>query len=350
MKKTPKVFLDANVVISAGKPPGGPEIERVAELVDADLITIVTTDLTIVEVSKKHAANDYDIVKEFGRPHFRKIIEVVTGTPLPTLGKGKIKEALTALYDASTRTLFKTLGAKTLTIDAVKPSAVFEAYASGAGFFSGEGKKDQFPDAFIFECLKQEATTAEPVIIVSTDGDFLKPVQAEKHISLVKSLPELFKALGLEMDAPEIDDFLEANTDALTAAVDDELQDWGLQGDVEDSEIDETTVTGVEIQKVTAFQPADPGGVILVVGRLAVKANVSYSHPNWDEAMYDSEDKVLIPFESVSGETEVAFEVDVSMSITVDETGKPASIEGLHFRNGGFQYVELHPYDPYEDM
>lgn len=44
-KPIPKVFLDANVVIGAGKPPGGPEIARIVDLVEAGLISVLTTDL-----------------------------------------------------------------------------------------------------------------------------------------------------------------------------------------------------------------------------------------------------------------------------------------------------------------
>lgn len=50
--KVPSVFLDANIVIRAGKPPGGPEIDRVGDLVDAGLVKILTTDLTVTEVAK----------------------------------------------------------------------------------------------------------------------------------------------------------------------------------------------------------------------------------------------------------------------------------------------------------
>lgn len=347
---TPKVFLDANVVIAAGKPPGGPILSRVADLVEAGLITVLTTDLTITEVAKKHASNDYEVIKDVGRAHFRKIVEQVVGTMIPEITKAEMKAKLTAAYDASTNAMFQTLGAKTLAIDDIKPSSVFAAYAAGEGFFTGEGKKDQFPDAFIFECLKAEASKKEPVIIVSNDGDYYKPAQSEKNISLVKSLPELFKALGLEVDAPEIDDFFEQHKAELVAAADGELADWGLIADVEDAEIDETTVTDLDVQELTAFKPTEEGDPILVVGRLTVKANISYTHPNWDEAMYDSEDKRLIPFEDVSGETEVSLDVDVSMSIAVDDEGNPAEIEELRFRNSDFQYVELHPYDPYEHM
>ena len=59
--------------------------------------------------------------------------------------------------------------------------------------------------------------------------------------------------------------------------------------------------------------------------------------------MYDSEDKVLIPFEDVSGETEIILEAEFSMSILVDENGDPTEIEEFKFRNDKFVWVELNP-------
>ena len=63
--------------------------------------------------------------------------------------------------------------------------------------------------------------------------------------------------------------------------------------------------------------------------------------------MYDSEDKVFIPFENVSGESEVELSIDISMSINVDEDGDLDEIETVRFRNGDFQYVTLHPPETY---
>jgi predicted nucleic acid-binding protein len=347
-QNTPRVFLDANILIAAGKPPGGPEIARVVDLIDAGLVTVLTTDLTISEVSKKHAANDFDLIKEICQPHVRKILEETTGIAVPIQKKAILKKKLRDKYDASTKAMLSELKANVLLIDEIKPSTIFRDYALGKGIFSGEGKRDQFPDAFAFECIKQKASEAEPVIIVSNDGDFVAPVANAEHITLVKSLPQLFEKLGLEMEAPEIDEFLEDNTDELVEAVDSELSNWSLQGDVEDSEIDDTNVSNVEIKRLTAFRPTTKGDAILVVGQLSVTATVSYTHPDWENAMYDSEDKILIPFEDVSGETEVEMTIDVSVSIAVDEQGDPVEIEELRFRNDDFVYVELHPYDPYE--
>lgn len=345
----PKVFLDANVVIQAGKPPGGPLISRVTDLVNAGLIKVLTTDLTIAEVAKKHTENDYEVIKEVGRPHFRKIVSEHIGINLPEIHKAELRASISQKYGELVAAMFTNLKAKTLVIDDIKPSKVFAAYAEKSGFFSGEGKRDQFPDAFIFECLKAEVSAKSPVIIVSNDGDFLAPVKSVEHISLLKNIPDLFQLLGLQVEAPEIEEFLEENKEELISFVDTEISDWGLQvSDVEDAEIDESTVTEVEITNLISFGSLNKDDNILVVGSVEVTVTVAYTHPNWDEAMYDSEEKVLIPFDDVSGETEVVLNAEFSMSIAVDEDGKPLEIEEFQFRNGDFVYIEIDNYENYK--
>lgn len=347
-KSVPKVFIDANVVIQAGKPPGGPILTRVADLVKAELIEVLTTDLTVTEVAKKHAENDYEVIKEVGRPHFRKVVAEALGVALPETSKAELKAGLLRKYEKLTRELFKGLSATILPVDDVKPSTVFTSYAEGTGFFSGEGKKDQFPDAFIFECLKAQASSDSPVIIVSDDGDFEKPAEGEPDIQLLTSLPDLFEKLGLQVEAPEVNAFLNSHQSDLLKAVDRELSDWGLQAtDVEDADIEETAVTAVDIEGLASFGSSDGKGPILVVGRMSITATATYTHPNWDEAIYDSEEGRLIPFGDVSGETDVSLDADFSMSITVDKNGHPARIEDFRFRNDDFLQIELYPYDPY---
>jgi hypothetical protein len=58
-----------------GKPPGDFMFDRLVDLVKAGFITVVTTDLTKDEIVKKHVEDDYRAVKEFGRKHFRTIVE-----------------------------------------------------------------------------------------------------------------------------------------------------------------------------------------------------------------------------------------------------------------------------------
>jgi len=53
-------------------------------------------------------------------------------------------------------------------------------------------------DAFIFECLKHEASEMEPIVVVSDDGDFDTPSKDAINISVLKSIPELFCKAGPE--------------------------------------------------------------------------------------------------------------------------------------------------------
>lgn len=341
-----KIFIDANIFIQEGKPPGGPLIKRLKDIIDAGFIDLLTTDLTYQEVIKKHTQDHYDVIKEVGRTHFRQLIKNVLGTKLPDINKTELKSKLTEIYTQSTEAMFVELNCEWLEIDDVNPSIVFSDYATGEGFFASTGKKDQFPDAFIFECIKAKATKEVPVIIVSDDGDFDKPVESEGHISLVKSLPDLFKTLGLQMDAPKVESFFVHNNDELIEAVDRELDNWGLVDDVENGEITETDVTNVEVIELISFSPIEKENPILVTGRLSVNVNASYTHPDWDESIYDSEDKRYIFLEYKSGETDVSFEVDVSMSLAVDKDGTPKNIKEMRFRSGEFQYIQLYPLDP----
>ena len=344
-----KVYLDSNVVIEAGKPPGGPLLERLADLVKADLVEVITTDLTIAEVAKRHTNNDYDTIKDITRPHFRRVFEEHTEGELPEITREELRDSISKKYKESVSEMFDELGAKVLEIDDVKPSTVFNSYAEGTGFFSADGKKDQFPDAFIFECLKSEATPESPVIIVSKDGDFETPVESEDDISLVGSIPDLFKKLGLEVEAPEVEEFLDDNQPLFMSCVQNELDNWGLVvSDVADGEIYEASVKESEPSDLISFGSIERGGDILVVGKVEFVASVTYSHPNWDNAAYDSEDKRLIPFEDVDGVTELSLEAEFTMSLAVNEDGEPFEIEEFQFRNDKFQWVDLYPYDPYE--
>ena len=183
-----KVFFDANVLIQAGLSAGGPIVSRIADLVRADLIEVITTDLTITEIAKRHTDNEYDAIKEVGRAHFRRLVAEHLGMKMPEVSKADLKAATSKKYSKLVAEMFKDLGAKTLRLDDVKPSTIFISYAEGSGFFTGEGKRHQFPDAFIFERLKQEASEDSRITVVSNDNDFEAPVKATENFSRVSSV------------------------------------------------------------------------------------------------------------------------------------------------------------------
>jgi hypothetical protein len=81
----------------------------VADLVKGGFITVLTTDLTKLEVAKKLAKNDFDVIKEIGRPHFRKITKDVTGVELPAVTKAEIFDRLFKKSADETEKMFAAL-------------------------------------------------------------------------------------------------------------------------------------------------------------------------------------------------------------------------------------------------
>jgi hypothetical protein len=349
-KKPTTVFLDANVVIQAGKPPGGPLFDRLVDLVKAGFIKVLTTELSKTEIAKKHIEDDYTVVKDVGRDHFRRLVEDVSDVKVPPINKSAIKAKLFTKHTEGVAKMFAALKAKTLSIDAIKPSVILDSYTQKKGLFSGEGKKDQFPDAFIFECIRAEASTNDPIVIISNDKDFDAPVKNEDNLSVLKSIEGLFKTLGLQVDDPDIEDFLDKQHDNLVDHFDSELKNWWLDAsDVQDADIEVSTVEDVELGELTTFGTIEGGNEIIVIGNATLQANVSYTHPDWDTAIYDSEDGTSIPWnDDVSGETEVEVEVEFSMSIQANGQGEPTDIKELRFTSDEGLSVELHPPNEYK--
>ncbi len=354
MRDNPKqVFIDSNIIIQQKRGQKELVFNRIIELVKNDFITILTTDLTKTEVVKRYTENDYQAIKEIRSPHFREIVEKATNVKLPERNETEIRDTLFEKNTDEVEKIFGSLKAKTLLIDSIKPSIVFDTYARKEGFFSGECKKDQFPDAFIFECLKPEASKENPIIIISNDGDFdcsVNNEENEKRFSVLKSFADLFKELNLEIDEPYVDDFLEKQHDEILDLVNSELNNWYIMAfmasDVMEAEIDEADVSDISISDISAFGKVSKED-ILVIGKVKIEANVSFSHPDWDTAIRDSEDKTVHPWRTVTGETEVELELDFSMTILLDENGKPSQVEELHFNDTDI-YVELYPYETYK--
>jgi hypothetical protein len=116
-----KVFLDANVVIRAGRPPGGLLIPRVVDLVDAGYVKAVTTDLTKMEVAKKHAANDFEVIGHLTKRRVRDLADEILDIKLPGISPTELHQKLLGKYQNSVEDMFRSLRAETISIDSVKP-------------------------------------------------------------------------------------------------------------------------------------------------------------------------------------------------------------------------------------
>ena len=241
-------------------------------LVHHGFISVVTTDLTIKEVINHHTQETFNALRPLADPRFRRLAATHFSVEFPCLSNAMTRDQIRLHVTDGVRRMFQSLGARILDINVVSPSVIFEAYAQNEGLFIAQNKKSQFPDAFIFECLKTVVSADNPLLMVADDTDFDLPAEREDNIDLVKSISGLFEKLGLKQDEPEddIDPFFYAelmeNAEFLAYVEfqDDYMDGYGVTA----------TCHTIEFDNINAFQQVDEGAPLLLSVDATVQLDV----------------------------------------------------------------------------
>ena len=266
------VFFDASSFITVGAPPGNVAFQRIVDIVQHGVISVVTTDLTMKEVISHHTRETFNALRPLADPRFRRLAARHFSVDFPNLPNAKIRERIRREITIGVQVMFQSLGARILDINVVSPSVIFESYHLNEGFFVAQNKKNQFPDAFIFECLKTVVSSDSPLLVVAEDTDFDVPANSEDSIELVKSVSELFAKLGLKQDEPDFDlepflyDELMGNTEFLAYV---EFQDDYMDG----YRVTASCHT-IDFDSINAFQQVDEGAPLLLSVDATVELDV----------------------------------------------------------------------------
>ena len=348
---TINIYLDSNIIIKLGVPPQSPSLDRINDLQRKGVINVVTTSLTIDEIAKKYTSNDFKLISGIARSGFKKAFSKISDLELPFDNKQDLFEALLKENRKEVTKFHKTLSASVIDIDGVKPSSVFDQYAKGLGVFADGAKDGQVQDAFIFEALKLGLKEIGQIHIVSSDKDFEHLVRTRpKKFKLDATLEEFISRVDETiLDEEDIETWLEDNNRELEREFESELNGWAIQSmDVQEGYVEESTLNEIEFIDFQGFGPVKRNGNALIIGRTTVGALLSFTHPNWDEAMYDSEDKVLIPFENVQGDIESDLDIFFSMSVTMKK-GKLHEIDEVRFTDETkFIYQDFYDHSHYK--
>ena len=183
MSKQPiNVFFDASSLIKVGAPPGNETFQRLVDLVRYGFITVVTTELTVAEIARHHI----DVALERLRPlmdsRFRHLAAKHFHIELPSMSDAEVRIQVRQDVIDGVNEMFSSLEATALDVNQVKPSVIFADYDQNEGVFVSHNKKNQFPDAFIFECLKSIVSVDVPLLIVADDTDFKEPANRADYI------------------------------------------------------------------------------------------------------------------------------------------------------------------------
>ena len=305
------VFFDSNILIQLGLPPGNETFQRIVDLVEYGLITVVTTDLNKTEIVRHHTDYAFGKLKPLFDRRSRLFAARYFGMQIPEISQAEARNQIENQISGGVESMFAALKANVLDIDKIKPSVIFGDYDRNEGLFGTQNKKRQFPDAFIFACLKSEASSDDQLLIVTDDPDFIEPAKRADYIFVVGSIRGLFEELQLLVDEPDPD--LEPFLFGQLLESPDFLS--FVEGDfygLDDNRIEISCIT-IEFDSIIAFQQVNENAPLLVSATVEAPLDLKIDRVGDD------------PIESGTGKARVSFYV----SVTIDENGDPIDITDL---------------------
>ncbi|HDS1039283.1 TPA: DUF4935 domain-containing protein [Stenotrophomonas maltophilia] len=301
------VFVDANVWITWGQGFGKAEASTLAELVKHDLVILVTTDLTIMEIAKRFRNNDIAALEPLTKPDLQHAAQRYLKLKVPEFDREALRKSLFEHHmRAVSQDLAERFDAHVRSINSVKPTHILDQYTHGTGLFSASTKKDQFPDAFIFAVISKGVSAKRPLIVWSQDGDFSTACEKAEHITRVTSMPKLLRALGVMPEGEAVIQVFDDNPALFLHPLKAEIEECSIDVyDIDDADAEVLQVLEVVSIEVSAlYQIGEGQDRYIGFAECHLRVELSFSHPDWESAMWDSEDKVAIPFHTVEGETQ----------------------------------------------
>jgi len=310
-----KVFLDWEVLFDTRASFYTLELQFLTDLVNAGIVEVLTTDLVMIETCTARARYDLLDIVDLTSEHIRKIVAKAFGIDLPALDRNQLWNLLLEKHGAEVSAVFTALKARQLSLDDTKPSSVFADYVAGKGFFDDSRCRGSFVNAMIFECLKREASKETPVIIVSKDAVFDAPVEAAEHVSLVYSLPALFDALGLEVERPDILEFLTLCQSEIIEALSKNLKEWPFaKAAISDGTVDGYDIESIRFRDSKIYRNRIFDDRILANIRIEAIGLMSCTQSDWNEPTSFGRMPISYPFVCRSRMTKVDYEVEILIS------------------------------------
>lgn len=320
---TTKVYIDADIMIDMGKPPGDWVFRRLVDLVNVGVISIVSPDLTMGQVVRHHVRDAYKTLDPLRQTQFRNVYSSLFNVNLSQMSNASLRSKLETHYQAGISEMFRQLNAEMLDLDVVVPSVIFDDYMNGSGFFDPNNKPNQFADAFIFAALLEHRQNGEPLIIVARDKDFDEPAKEVSNVAVLKKIEDLFAWFALEVGAPDIpaiQGFLQ------NALMSNELFRSAVA--FEDFEIDQrwllnSRFDGIRVENISAFKLFHDHIMIAMVD-----TEVSMTI---DVAKVELGDPSSVD-ETEAAQTSGTAKVEFFGAISIDENGIPLEIEEVSLR------------------
>lgn len=347
--ETRKIFIDTQAFMQQGFKFEGGVLNRIKELGRSSLINIYVSEVVKREVISKISDKTNKAIKL--RSELLKELSILESdlpvdieesfNTLKNFGIGEVGESRWVKFLEESKTTI-------LDPNKICNQELLSMYFNGDYPFSEGKKKDEFPDAISVLSLKAMMEgLSTPVYIVSNDNDLKGFCEKEE---LFISLSQLSEFLDLYNRAEErltniVHGYIENEIVWITENIKDSFINCGFTySNNHESEVDNVLITDLSTQEIDVIEIEDDRAVLEI--RCEVSCTADISGPNYDTAMWDSEDKEYIFFEHFNENMEFDGIYNITIELFFDEgEGEFTGIDNIKF-DGGYD-IELDYDDGY---
>ena len=299
MLETQYVFVDTEPMRAARFDVERGGLKRLLELVDHQRITVVLPTVTRREYLKKLNESIDAALEALGsltKKH--RTLALAENTPLPAVFEPIDEEAAREAVVARFNRYLDDLNPEEAETPADTLAVVLDLYFTQLAPFNDPRKKKEFPDAIALHSLARWADEEEvSIYVVSRDGDLRSYCETKTNLLHLETLGHLFALVTAE--AEMVAALLASTEDEIVADVSSAFEGGGFLLEEEDGEVPGVTVESIQLEEILA-QHVDPEEELVlfeVQGTINFQADIHYW--DMDHAIWDSEDKVLIPFDRI---------------------------------------------------
>jgi hypothetical protein len=320
--ETRNVFIDTQAIMRQGFKFENRVLSKLSQLGESGKLNILISEVVKNEVASK--ITEKLAVVEKSKSEIEKAVSIIEGS-IPT----EIDEAIAKLDTQSLTELAISGWEKYISdsnISVIDPndicnSELLSLYFDGAFPFSEGKKKDEFPDAISLLSLKAWAEDeVESVYVISDDKDlkgfcasfspFISVNKLTEFLDIYNRAEERLTTIVHSYVDKEADWIRESIRDAYVECDFDYSDNW-------EAEVENVKVTHDQIVEVDVVAIDEESATLSLKVRIECTADVS--GPDYDNSIWDGEDKEYIYVEKFSQNMNFDEYYDVSMKIEFSE-------------------------------
>lgn len=320
--KTNNLFIDTSIFIQKNFDYRNSSFEKLKSIIKSDNLNLFITSITENEV-KSNIKSEISKVKSYLKL-FRnegKILWNVNSFDFKTLFKIKSLDDYEKEIIDQFHNFLKVTNAKHIKINNARVDKVFQDYFENNAPFNSGKKKNEFPDAFVIEALKEWCELKnEKIYVLSDDGDFKDSLKSSNNLLYIKSLEEYLDLFNkFTNDLPDkILDILDRHNfrEVITKDIEVKFPELVFWLNDEDGDVSDIDVKDVIIEDQYVIEAVNNSATIEFDAVINFSASISFFDS--DRSMYDNEEgKYLFKF-YLNGVVDRSVTVPIKVEVELD--------------------------------